>query len=282
MLGIKPLYGEFDNRFLATIMNKLIVTAIFLFLSSGVQAMVQGKEVAYSNNGEMLKGYLAYDDAIKGKRPGVLVVHEWWGHNEYARKRARMLAELGYTALALDMYGDGKQAHHPDEAGKFAGEVAKNLPLAKSRFDAALKFLEQQESVDPGNIAALGYCFGGSVALQMARLGEDLKAVASFHGGLATQTPAQPGKVKARIISFVGADDPMIPPEQVAAFQEEMKNAGANSKTVVFPGVKHSFTNPAADENGRKFNLPLAYDARADRVSWEETKKFLADAFKLQ
>ena len=263
-------------------MNKLVFIAILFFLSSGAQAMVQGKEVTYSNNGETLKGYLAYDDAIKGKRPGVLVVHEWWGHNEYARKRARMLAELGYTALALDMYGDGKQAHHPDEAGKFAGEVAKNLPLAKARFDAALEFLKQQEGVDANDIAALGYCFGGSVALQMARLGEDLKAVASFHGGLSTQAPAGPGKVKARIISFTGADDPMIPPEQVAAFRREMENAGVNYKVVVFPGVKHSFTNPAADENGRKFNLPLAYDAAADKASWEETKNFLADVFKPQ
>src|SRR5690349_13241300 len=167
-------------------MNKLIVIVISLFLSSGVQAMVQGKEVTYRNNGETLKGYMAYDDNIKEKRPGVLVVHEWWGHNEYARKRARMLAELGYTALALDMYGDGKQANHPEEAGKFAGEVAKNLPLAKARFEAAMKFLKEQPEVDVSNIAALGYCFGGSVVLQMARMGEDLKGVASFHGGLST------------------------------------------------------------------------------------------------
>jgi dienelactone hydrolase len=259
-------------------MEKLIIITL-LFLSSGAQAMVQGKEVTYNNDGEILKGYIAYDDAIKGKRPGVLVVHEWWGHNEYARKRARMLAELGYTALALDMYGDGKQARHPDEAGKFAGEVAKNLPLAKARFEAAMKFLKEQPSVDANNIAALGYCFGGSVVLQMARLGEDLKGVASFHGGLATQTPAQPGQVKARIISFTGMDDPMIPPEQVAAFKQEMDQAGVDYKVVTFPGVKHSFTNPAADENGRKFNLPLAYDAAADAVSWEETRRFLADAF---
>jgi len=261
-------------------MNKLIFIATLLFLSSGAQAMVQGKEVTYSNNGEILKGYIAYDDAIKGKRPGVLVVHEWWGHNEYARKRARMLAELGYTALALDMYGDGKQAHHPDEAGKFAGEVAKNLPLAKARFESAMKFLKEQQSVDANNIAAFGYCFGGSVVLQMARLGEDLKGVASFHGGLATEVPAQPGKVKARIISFTGTDDPMIPPEQVAAFKQEMEQAGVDYKIVTFPGVKHSFTNPAADENGRKFNLPLAYDAKADKVSWEGAKEFLADVFK--
>lgn len=260
-------------------MEKLIIIITLLFLSSGVQATVQGKEVTYSNDGEILKGYIAYDDSIKGKRPGVLVVHEWWGHNEYARKRARMLAELGYTALALDMYGDGKQAYHPVEAGKFAGEVAKNLPLAKARFEAAMKFLKEQPNVDANTIAALGYCFGGSVALQMARLGEDLKGVASFHGGLATENPAQPGKVKAHIISFTGADDPMIPPEQVAAFKREMEQAGVDYKVVVFPGVKHSFTNPAADENGRKFNLPLAYDAAADTVSWEETKRFLADIF---
>src|SRR5512139_1244515 len=144
-------------------MNKLIFIATLLFLSSGAQAMVQGKEVTYSNNGEILKGYIAYDDAIKGKRPGVLVVHEWWGHNEYVRKRARMLAELGYTALALDMYGAGRMAGHPDEAGKFSSEVMKNFPVAKERFLAALELLKKQPTVDPARIAAIGYCFGGGV-----------------------------------------------------------------------------------------------------------------------
>ncbi|MBA4142981.1 MAG: dienelactone hydrolase family protein [Nitrosospira sp.] len=263
-------------------MKTLIFAAMFIFASSGAQAVVQGEEVTYTANGTVLKGYIAYDDATKGKRPGVLVVHEWWGHDEYARKRANMLAELGYTALALDMYGGGKQAHHPDEAGKFSGELAKNLPLAKARFKAAMKFLHTRENVDSGNIAALGYCFGGSVALQMARLGEDLKGVASFHGALATEHPAQPGQVRARIISFTGTDDPMIPPEQVAAFKQEMEKAGANYKVVTYNGVKHSFTNPAADEYGRKFNLPLAYDAAADKASWEETKGFLAKVFEVK
>lgn len=261
-------------------MKNLLLLVVLLFCSSLAQATVQGKEVIYTAGGITLKGYIAYDDAIKGKRPGVLVVHEWWGNDEYARKRARMLAELGYTALALDMYGDGKQAHHPDEAAKFSGELAKNLPLAKARFESAMKLLRQQKNVDAENIAALGYCFGGSVALQMARLGEDLKGVASFHGGLATETPAQPGKVRARIISFTGTEDPMIPAEQVAAFRQEMEKAGVNYKAVTFAGVKHSFTNPAADEYGRKFNLPLAYDAAADKASWDETKGFLADVFK--
>ncbi|MEO8992322.1 MAG: dienelactone hydrolase family protein [Nitrosospira sp.] len=244
------------------------------------QAEVQGKEVTYRANGTLLKGYIAYDDAIQGKRPGVLVVHEWWGLDDYARKRARMLAQSGYTALALDMYGEGRQAHHPDDAGKFAGELAKNLPLAKTRFEAAMKYLRQQKNVDAKNIAALGYCFGGSVVLQMARLGEDLKGVVSFHGNLATEHPAQPGEVKARIISFTGTDDPMIPAEQVAAFRQEMEKAGVDYKAVTFAGAKHSFTNPAADEYGRKFNLPLAYDAAADKTSWNDTISFLAGIFK--
>jgi dienelactone hydrolase len=261
-------------------MKNIILTAILLFMTSMAQAEVQGKEVTYSANGTLLKGYIAYDDAIQGKRPGVLVVHEWWGLDDYARKRARMLAQSGYTALALDMYGEGKQAHHPDDAGKFAGELAKNLPLAKTRFEAAMGYLRQQKNVDAKNIAALGYCFGGSVVLQMARLGEDLKGVVSFHGNLATAHPAQPGEVKARIISFTGTDDPMIPAEQVAAFKQEMEKAGADYKVVTFASAKHSFTNPAADEYGRKFNLPLAYDAAADKASWNETENFLADIFK--
>ncbi|SCX54367.1 dienelactone hydrolase family protein [Nitrosospira sp. Nsp1] len=261
-------------------MKNIILTTILLFVSSMAQAEVQGKEVTYRANGTLLKGYIAYDDAIQGKRPGVLVVHEWCGLGDYARKRAQMLAQLGYTALALDMYGEGRQAHHPDDAGKFAGELAKNLPLAKIRFEAAMEYLRQQKNVDAKNIAALGYCFGGSVVLQMARLGEDLKGVASFHGNLATEHPAQPGEVRARIISFTGTDDPMIPAEQVAAFKQEMEKAGADYKVVTFAGAKHSFTNPAADEYGRKFNLPLAYDAAADKASWNETTNFLAGIFK--
>lgn len=261
-------------------MKNLLSVAALFFLCPLAQAAIQGKEVTYTANGTQLKGYLAYDDAITSNHPGVLVVHEWWGSDNYARKRAKMLAELGYTALALDMYGEGKQAHHPDEAGKFSGELKKNLLLAKARFEAAMNFLQKQENVDPKNIAALGYCFGGSVALEMARLGEDMKGVASFHGSLATEHPAQPGKVKARIISFTGTADPMIPAEQVAAFKQEMEKAGVDYKVVTFPGVKHSFTNPAADEYGRKFNLPLAYDAAADKASWKETVRFLDEVFK--
>lgn len=251
-----------------------------MFVAAAAHAAVQGKEVSYSANGTTLKGYIAYDDAVQGKRPGILVVHEWWGHNEYARMRARMLAEQGYTALAVDMYGDGKQAHHPDDAGKFASEVSKNAKLAKARFDAALKLIRKQKTVDAANIGAIGYCFGGSVVLNMARMGEPLKAVVSFHGGLGTESPAEAGKVKARIASFTGEDDPMIPATQVAAFRQEMDKAGVSYKAVTYPGAKHAFTNPDADKYGQEFKLPLAYNAAADKASWDEGLAFLADAFK--
>jgi dienelactone hydrolase len=261
-------------------MKTLVFFIGLMFFPAVVNAAVQGKEVSYSANGTTLKGYVAYDDAVKGKRPGILVIHEWWGHNEYARRRARMLAEQGYTALAVDMYGDGKQAHHPDDAGKFASEVSKNAVLAKARFDAAYNLISKEDTVDAGKIGAVGYCFGGSVALNMARIGEPLKVVVSFHGGLGTATPAEAGKVKARIASFSGEDDPMIPATQVAAFRQEMDKAGVKYKVVTYPGAKHAFTNPDADKYGQEFKLPLAYNAAADKASWDEGLSFLADAFK--
>ncbi len=261
-------------------MKKFLLMMLLWCLANSAPAAVIGKKVSYQAGDTTLKGYVAYDDSFKGKRPAVLVVHEWWGHNEYARKRVRMLAELGYTALAVDMYGDGKQAHHPDDAGKFSSEVAKNAVLAKARFDAAYSLISKETTVDANNIGAIGYCFGGSVVLNMARIGEPLKAVASFHGGLGTATPAEAGKVKARIASFTGEDDPMIPAVQVAAFKQEMDKAGVTYKAVTYPGAKHSFTNPDADKYGQEFKLPLAYNAAADKASWDEGLAFLADAFK--
>lgn len=258
-------------------MKKLFLSLALLCLSASALAAVQGKEVSYTSGGTTMKGWLAYDDAVKGKRPAVLVVHEWWGHNDYARKRAEMLAELGYVALAVDMYGDGKRANHPDDAGKFAGEVAKNRPMAKARFEAAMKLLREQRKVDDGRMAAIGYCFGGSVVLNMAREGAALRGVASFHGGLTTDTPAQSGKVQAQVRVYTGADDKMIPPAQVDAFKQEMENAGVNYKVVSYPDAMHSFTNPDADEYGKKFGMPLAYNAEADRDSWAQLQAFLAE-----
>ncbi|MCI0696100.1 dienelactone hydrolase family protein [candidate division KSB1 bacterium] len=256
-----------------------IVLLILLTAVLSVLAEVRHEEVAYTANGLTMKGYLAYDDAVKGKRPGVLVVHEWWGHNEYARKRAGMLAELGYTALAVDMYGDGKQAAHPDSAGKFAGAVMQNMEAAKARFLAALELLKKHETVDGGRIAAIGYCFGGGVVLQMARLGVDLEGVVSFHGSYGTQTPAQAGKVKAAVLVCHGADDPFSTAEQVAALKKEMAGAKVDFQFNSYEGAKHSFTNPDADENGKKFNLPLAYNKMADEKSWADMKQFFKKIF---
>jgi len=247
---------------------------------AAAEPKIQGKTVEYRAQGVVMKGYLAYDEKIEGKRPGVLVVHEWWGLNDYVRNRARMLAELGYTALALDMYGEGKLAEHPSDAGKFATELMKNFDVAKARFTAAMDFLRQQDTVDPTRIAAIGYCFGGGVVLNMARQGADLKGVASFHGSLTAVKPAEPGSVKAKILVLNGADDKFITPEQIEAFKQEMRSAGADFQFISYPGAVHSFTNPEATELGKKFNMPIAYNADADSKSWDELKEFLSMIFK--
>lgn len=261
-------------------MRLVLMLTLVLFGLCEVQAAIKGEEVSYSAGGVTMKGYIAYDDAIKGKRPGILVVHEWWGHNAYARKRADMLATLGYTAMAIDMYGDGKQADHPKDAGKFASEVKNNMAAAKERFVAAMKLLQQQNTIQADAISAIGYCFGGGIVLEMARMGVDLDAVASFHGSLGTEHPAQQGQVKARLLVLHGADDPFVKPEQIKRFNEEMKNAGADMEFVTYKGAKHAFTNPDADTMGSKFNIPLAYNADADKASWDKMKAFLSSIYK--
>lgn len=260
----------------------MAITAMVLMVSwTGFAApRIEGKPVKYTAGGVTMKGYLAYDESIAGRRPGVLVVHEWWGHNEYTRKRARMLAELGYTALAVDMYGEGKQADHPEDAMKFSSEVMKNFPEAEARFEAAMKFLRKQPSVDPKQIAAVGYCFGGGVVLNMARQGLDLKGVASFHGSLAAVKPAKQGRVKAKIRVYNGADDKFISQEAIDAFMDEMMAAKVDFQFVSYAGAVHAFTNPDATELGKKFGLPLAYNADADGKSWEDMTTFLKEIFK--
>jgi dienelactone hydrolase len=259
-----------------------IAISLLLFVAGSLPAWaaVQGTEVTYKAGDTTLKGYIATDPAQKGPRPGVLVVHEWWGHNDYARKRARMLAELGYTALAVDMYGDGKQASHPEDAKKFMMEVTKNAPLAKARFLAALKLLRAQPNVQTNKIAAIGYCFGGGVVLGMARAGVDIAGVASFHGSLGTASPAKKSEVKAKVLVLNGADDPFTTPEQISAFKKEMQAADVDFEFVNYPGAKHSFTNPEADRFGQKFNMPLAYNEEADRKSWAKMQVFFKDIFR--
>jgi dienelactone hydrolase len=266
-------------------MIRILITVIAFSMlmtttAASAETRAKGKNVRYEAEGVTMQGYLATDEGSAGKKPGVIVVHEWWGLNEYARKRADMLAKLGYTALAVDMYGEGKQAKHADDAKKFSSELMKNFDTAKARFTAALNFLKEQPSVDPDRIAAVGYCFGGGVVLNMARQGVDLDGVASFHGNLSAAKPATTGSVKAKILVLHGADDKFVTQEQIDAFQKEMKDAGADLRFKSYPGAMHSFTNPEADKAGKKYDLPLAYNKEADKKSWEELKKFLEELFK--
>ena len=261
-------------------MKVLLFVVLAAVVAMDAQAEIVSEEVEYRVKGDVtLKGYAAYDDAITEKRPGVLVVHEWWGHNQYARDRAKMLAELGYVAFAVDMYGDGKQASHPEEAQKFSSEIAQNMPLGRARFQAAMSFLQAHPKADGNHIAAIGYCLGGAVVLQMARDGLDLDAVVSFHGSLGSQQPAQKGKVKAKILVAHGAADPFVKPEQITAFMSEMNDAGADYTFIAYGGAVHSFTNPSADMLGEKFKLPLRYSKSADQASWREMKNLFNDVF---
>jgi dienelactone hydrolase len=268
-------------------MKKLILgvfLAVLFLCAAGIsyaEPKIMGKTVEYSAQGVVMKSYLVYDEQIKEKRPGVLVIPEVWGLNDYARKRARMLTELGYTALAVDMYGDGKVATNFDDASKLYSEMMKNFDVVKVRFLAAMDFLKQQPTVDPTRIAAIGYCFGGTVVLSMAGQGVDLKGVVSFHGGLGDVKSPQPGSVKAKILVLHGGADKLVTPEQVEAFKKEMKSAGADFRFISYPGAMHSFTNPEATELGKKLNLPIAYNADADKKSWGEMKDFLRKIFKV-
>jgi len=252
-------------------------------LNTGLKmAEIQTKEIEYSADGVNMRGYLAWDAGILARRPGVLVAHEWWGSNGYMRKRANMLAELGYTALAVDLYGDGKTADDPENAQKFMTELLSDLPGVRLRFNAALDQLKVQASVNPEKTAAIGYCLGGGVVLHMARFGADLDAVASFHGslplGVAPEAAGTP--VTARIVAYNGADDPFVPAEAITAFKNEMDQAKADYQFINFPGAIHGFTNPAATRNGEKFNLPLKYNALADQSSWNHMRLLFESVFR--
>jgi dienelactone hydrolase len=237
---------------------------------------IQTREVTYREGAAELRGLVAWDAARDGRRPGVLVVHEWWGHNEHARAQARRLAEAGYVGFALDMFGDGKSTSHPDSAQAFVAEAMSDLSRLRARFDAAWQELLRDPNVDSTQIAAIGYCFGGAVVLDRARAGTDLDAVVSFHGAL-VPGPVDSGSVKARVLVLTGADDPMVPDSAVDRFRREMTAAGADFEIVSYPGVRHSFTNPRADSVGMD---GLAYDAAADRQSWDAMLRLFADVFR--
>ena len=239
-------------------------------------AEVKTKAITYMYDGTTFKGHLAWDDAAKGKRPGILVVHEWWGLDGYARKRAEQLAGLGYVAFACDMYGDGKTTEHPKEAGAFAGEVRKNVKSWQGRAQASLKVLTDQDNVDATKLAAIGYCFGGSTALQLAYSGADLKAVVTFHAALPEPTAEQAKAIKAKILVNHGALDKFIPEEAITKFRAALEEAKVDYTMVFFGGAVHSFSVKEAEA---KKVTGLAYHAGADHRSWEYMKLMFREAF---
>lgn len=237
------------------------------------------ENINYTIDSLKMDGYVVYDENMEGKRPAVLVVHEWWGLNDYSKMRARELAKLGYIAMAVDMYGNGRRADNPTDAGNLAMPFYKDPQMAKTNFDAALAKFKTYSEVDVNNIAAIGYCFGGGVLLNLARMGEDLKGVVSFHGSL-IGTPADKNLLKAKILVCHGNDDTFVPREEVAQFKKQMDSIGAKYIFKGYDGAVHAFTNPNATAMGKKFSLNIAYNAAADTASWNEMKVFFTDLFK--
>lgn len=226
----------------------------------------------------VMNGYIAWDGSREGTRPVVLVVPEWWGLNEYAKRRARELAALGYLSMAVDFYGNGQQADNPDDAGKLAGPFYANPQLAWDRFSAAYSEISKNKLADTTKVAAIGYCFGGTQVLNVANMGAALKGVVSFHGGLQVVPPAK-DKLKAQVLVCHGNADPFVPNEQADQFKKQMDSVGARYTFIGYDGATHAFSNPDATENGKKFNMPIAYNPAADTASFAEMKKFLSTVF---
>ena len=262
---------------------KTQLLAALLALSITVPAVAAIKEtpVTYRDGRTTLKGFVVYDDAKKGKRPGIVVVHEWWGITQHIHNEAHRLAGQGYTAFIADMYGNAKTADNPKDANALAGAVMDDPKAMESRFNAAREQLAKQPTVDPTRIGAVGYCFGGAVVLNMARAGADLDGVVGFHASLGLNTPAPaPGTVKAKILVLNGADDPFVKKEEYAKFKGDLDAAKADYRVIEYPGAVHAFTNPEATALGEKFNLPLRYDAKANKEAQAEASKFFAAVFK--
>ena len=226
------------------------------------------KQIEYNCNGQIHQGYLSRPTQSDSTIPGIVVIHEWWGVNDYIRHRADMLAEQGFCALAIDMYGGGAVAESPDQAGQAMNAVLEDMETGTARLQAGYETLINQPGVDAEKTAAIGYCFGGAMALHMARMGMPLRAAVSFHGALGSFHKPRKGEVKANVLVCHGGDDAMVFMEDVGAFKVEMDDAGADYEVIVHQGAQHGFSSKEADENGRKYGIPVGYDALADEQSW--------------
>jgi len=256
-----------------TILGALCAIAMM----TSANAAIKEEPVTYTDGEATMKGFLVYDDASQAKRPGLIMVHEWWGITQHMHNQAKKFAEQGYTVLISDMYGDAKTADNPKDAGALSSSVMKNPTVMESRFKAARDQLAKQATVNPQKIGAVGYCFGGAVVVYMARSGADLAAVAGFHASLCLNTPAPaPGAVKAKVLILNGADDPFVKREQYDTVKKDFDAAKADYLVIEYPGAVHAFTNPEATELGKKFNLPLRYDAKVNEEAESEAAKFFA------
>ena len=263
-----------------TLARTLAAALALLLLAGNAAAAIKTQEIEYEHGGTKLLGYLAYDDSIQGKRPGVVVVHEWMGHNDYARRRAEQLAQLGYAAFALDMYGKGVKAKDATEASQMAGRFKNDRKLMRDRAGAGLDVLRKQPMVDGGKVASMGYCFGGQVSLELARGGADVLGVVSFHGALDTPTPEDARNIKGKVLALHGAADPFVPPDHATAFVKEMEDGKVDYQFVAYgPNVVHGFTNP--DNKNSPMN-GVGYDENADRRSWKAMQVFFEEIFGAQ
>jgi dienelactone hydrolase len=272
-----PGASQNDSRGKEVPMKSLVCLGLVLLMAAPAAAAVHTETIEYRQDAAVLEGYLAYDDAVAGRRPGVLVVHEWKGITGYERKRVEQLAAMGYVAFAADIYGKGVRPAATEEAGKVSGMYRSNRGLLRMRARAGLDVLKRFDRTDSGRVAAIGYCFGGTTVLELARSGADLSGVASFHGVLDTPTPADAKNIKGKVLILTGADDPFVPPAQRIAFQEEMEKAGVDWQMIVYGGAVHSFTNPASGDDPSK---GAAYNEKADRRSWEAMRLFFNEIFK--
>lgn len=258
-------------------MKQGLILLIGFLAALSTHAAVQSQKVEYKQGDTVCEGLLVWDDSFTGKRPGVLIAHQWKGAGDYEKMRAEMLARLGYVAFCADVYGKGVRADNPKDASALAAKYKNDRPLLRARINAALDAMRQQERVNTDQVVAIGYCFGGTTVLELARSGANVDGVVSFHGGLNTPSPADAKNIKAKVLALHGADDPFVPNEEVLAFQKEMRDANVDWQLVAYGNAVHSFTDKGAGNDNSKGS---AYNAAADRRSWEDMKDFFAEALR--
>jgi dienelactone hydrolase len=255
----------------------IILTGVFIMTAGILNAKIVTQAVEYKHGETILEGYLAYDDELKGKRPGVIIVHQWMGLKDYEKMRAEEIAKLGYTAFAIDIYGKGVRASNREEASKLAATYRSDRKLMRERAKAGFDALIKMKNIDSSQIAAMGYCFGGGVVLELARSGADIAGAISFHGSYNTPNPDDAKNIKGSVLAIHGADDPAIPLKELESLQNEMRNAKVDHKIIIYGGAVHSFTDKAAGSDPSKGS---AYNQKADEGSWEDMKRFFKEIFK--